>query len=200
MGAAPCLSRLPSEQSAVTVFAAESPHNVLVHAASAPERLLLRFADTMASLGSFSPGRSVIVLAPEHAAAPRRERAGRAHVPRPGSTSTRGGPSLISSAPARSSPVPDEPGHAGVALPATRPAASPAAARRARHSRAGLPGDDAIPVHRGRGPEDIVLCVGGGAAGGHCAFFPSWSRGRSVPFITKEVPYDTHPRPDPLAR
>jgi len=30
--------------------------------------------------------------------------------------------------------------------------------------------------------------VGGGEAGGHSAFFPSWSRGRSVPFVTVEVP------------
>jgi len=51
-----------------------------------------------------------------------------------------------------------------------------------------LSGDDAISVHRGLGPDDILLCVGGGAAGGHSAFFPSWSRGRSVPFVTKEVP------------
>ena len=51
-----------------------------------------------------------------------------------------------------------------------------------------LPGDEAIVVRRGLGPDDILLCVGGGAAGGHSAFFPSWSRGRSVPFVTKEVP------------
>src|SRR5262249_60455096 len=56
-----------ARQSAVTVFAAESGHNVLVHAASAPDVLLAVFADAMAGLGSLSPGRSVIVLAPEHA-------------------------------------------------------------------------------------------------------------------------------------
>jgi hypothetical protein len=48
--------------------------------------------------------------------------------------------------------------------------------------------DEAVRVHRGLGPDDILLCVGGGQAGGHSAFFPSWSRGRSVPFVTKEVP------------
>jgi hypothetical protein len=51
-----------------------------------------------------------------------------------------------------------------------------------------LPGDEGILVHRGLSPDDILICAGGGAAGGHSAFFPSWSRGRSVPFITKEVP------------
>ena len=45
-------------------------------------------------------------------------------------------------------------------------------------------------MHRGLGPEDILLAVGGGDAGGHSAFFPSWSRGRSVPFVTREVPDD----------
>ena len=34
-------------------------------------------------------------------------------------------------------------------------------------------------VHRGYGPEDILITVGGGDAGGHSAFIPSWSRGRA---------------------
>lgn len=34
-------------------------------------------------------------------------------------------------------------------------------------------------VHRGFGPEDILITVGGGDAGGHSAFIPSWSRGRA---------------------
>src|SRR5436309_1689721 len=54
-------------RSTVTVFAAESGHNVLAHGTASPERLLALFADAMAGLGSLSPGRSVIVLAPEHA-------------------------------------------------------------------------------------------------------------------------------------
>ena len=33
-------------------------------------------------------------------------------------------------------------------------------------------------MHRGLGPEDILITVGGGDAGGHSAFIPSWSRGR----------------------
>ena len=50
-----------------------------------------------------------------------------------------------------------------------------------------LAGDETVHVHRGLGPDDILLTVGGGDAGGHSAFFPSWSRGRSVPFVTKEI-------------
>ena len=79
-------------QSTVTVFAAESGHNVLSHGTGSPERLLALFADAMAGLGSLSPGRSVIVFAPEHAAHLKRERAGAARARRPGSTSMRGAP------------------------------------------------------------------------------------------------------------
>jgi hypothetical protein len=33
-------------------------------------------------------------------------------------------------------------------------------------------------VHRGLCPEDILITMGGGDAGGHSCFIPSWSRGR----------------------
>ena len=49
------------------------------------------------------------------------------------------------------------------------------------------PGDDEIMVHRGWSADDIMVLVGGGLAGGHSMFFPSWSRGRSSPFVTQEV-------------
>jgi hypothetical protein len=52
--------------SAVTVFAAESPHNVLSHYGETAEAVVVAIADAMAGLGSFSPGESFIVLAPEH--------------------------------------------------------------------------------------------------------------------------------------
>src|SRR5204862_5440597 len=45
---------LPRGSSAVTVYAAESGHNVLSHGTSDPERLLTGFADVMSSLGSLS--------------------------------------------------------------------------------------------------------------------------------------------------
>ena len=41
--------------------------------------------------------------------------------------------------------------------------------------------------HRGRGPEDILLLVAGGQAGGHSAFIPSWSRGRYSLAVTLPV-------------
>jgi len=178
---------LDARQSAVTVFAAESGHNVLVHAASAPDVLLAVFADAMAGLGSLSPGRSVIVLAPEHAQYLARaswsrertqswlyERARRplADLKRAGKVEAQ----FLVSAEMREWLYAHAPGGAQAAP--SEPDA---------HARV-VPGDEAIAVHRGLGPDDIAIVAGGGAAGGHSAFFPSWSRGRSVPFVTKEVP------------
>jgi hypothetical protein len=56
----------PAGSSAVTAFAAEGPHNVLSHYGEAAEAIIVALADTMACLGSFSPGESFLVLAPEH--------------------------------------------------------------------------------------------------------------------------------------
>lgn len=174
-------------QSAVTVFAAESGHNILVHAAREPEALLIPFADAMAGLGSLSPGRSVIVLAPEHAQHLARAGWSRArtqrwlydHARRPLADLKRAGKveaQFLVSREMRHWLYAHAPGGAEHAP------SGPEA-----HARV-LPDDADIPVHRGLGPDDILICAGGGAAGGHSAFFPSWSRGRSVPFVTKEVP------------
>jgi hypothetical protein len=57
---------LPRDASAVTVFAAESPHNVLTHYGQTADAIVFAIADTMSALGSFSPGQSFVVLAPEH--------------------------------------------------------------------------------------------------------------------------------------
>jgi len=178
---------LPAGSSAVTVYAAESGHNVLSHGTGDPERLLTGFADVMASLGSLSPGRSVVVFAPEHAAHLRRAGWGRrqtaewlyAHAWRSLADLKRGGkveaafydnPTLVDWL------YRDRP--AGMSIPATG----------AIDAERVDPADESVRVHRGLEPDDILLAVGGGEAGGHSAFFPSWSRGRSVPFVTKEVP------------
>lgn len=42
-------------------------------------------------------------------------------------------------------------------------------------------------VHRGFGPDDILVTVAGGDAGGHSAFIPSWSRGRGSVMQSKPV-------------
>lgn len=178
---------VPAGRSAVTVYAAESGHNVLSHGTGDPERLLTCFADAMAGLGSLSPGRSVIVFAPEHASHVRRAGWSRTrvqqwlydHAWRSLADLKRGGkvepafysnPNLVDWIYCNSPAGPPDP------LPGPDDA-----------ERIG-PGDEAVRVHRGHGPDDILLAVGGGEAGGHSAFFPSWSRGRSVPFVTKPVP------------
>jgi hypothetical protein len=74
---------LPSSSSAVTVFAAEAPHNVNNHAADAPRPLLDTVADTMATLGGNNPylgSDIVIVLGVEHARIVAREGWERRHV------------------------------------------------------------------------------------------------------------------------
>jgi hypothetical protein len=173
--------------SAVTVYAAESGHNVLSHGTNDPERLLACFADSMSTLGSFSPGRSVIVFAPEHAAHLARAGWSRArtsdwlyaHAWRSLADLKRGGkvePAFYENPKLVDWLYRSRPGGAPDPLPAPTDV-----------GRVDV-GDDAVRVHRGLGPDDILLVVGGGDAGGHSAFFPSWSRGRSVPLVTKEVP------------
>lgn len=49
------------------------------------------------------------------------------------------------------------------------------------------PGDETRWMHRGLGPDDILLVVAGGDAGGHSAFIPSWSRGRNSLFQIKPI-------------
>ena len=178
---------LSRDSSAVTVYAAESGHNVLSHGTSDPERLLTGFADAMSTLGSLSPGRSVIVFAPEHAAhlaraGWSRERTAEwlyAHAWRSLADLKRGGkvePAFYENPTLVAWLYRDWPGGAPDPLPV------PAHAERVTQE------DESVRVHRGLGPDDILLTVGGGDAGGHSSFFPSWSRGRSVPFVTKEVP------------
>jgi hypothetical protein len=177
-----CSRGVAPERSAVTVFAAESGHNVLSHAGRTPEQVLAAVADAMAGLSSLSPGRSVVVLAPEHAA---RLRAG-------GWSRTRTQQWLYDHARRTLADF-----KRGAKLERELAASEAGQAWLYAHAPAGWspgepeeigPGDDRVWVHRGLGPDDILLAVGGGDAGGHSAFFPSWSRGRSVPFVTREVP------------
>jgi hypothetical protein len=145
----------PRNASAVTVFAAEGPHNVLTHYGHDAEAILVTLADAMAGLGSFSPGQSFLVLAPEHVRILARD---------------------------------------GWTKPALREALHARTRRTlAELKRAGktpgpvAPEDETRFVHRGEGPEDIFIVVGGGGAGGHSAFIPSWSRNRNSLAVTRPV-------------
>jgi hypothetical protein len=146
---------LPRDASAVTVFAAEGPHNVLTHYGLDAEAILVTVADAMAGLGSFSPGQSFLVLAPEHVRI----------LARDGWTK----PKLREALYARARRTLAELKRAGK-MPG--PIAS---------------GDDARFVHRGEDPQDIFIVVGGGGAGGHSAFIPSWSRDRNSLAVTRPV-------------
>lgn len=164
-----------ADRSTVTIFAAESGHNIVNHGASDPHALLHTFADAMAALGSFSPGRSVVVFAPEHAAKladlTRREvqKFLFEHAVRDLATLKRTGK-------IEDNPTATVDWHGKWLPSADQTIAS---------------GDEGVMVHRGWSPEDIMVLVGGGLAGGHSMFFPSWSRGRSVPFVTVEIPDDS---------
>lgn len=158
--------------STVTVWASEAPHNVCSHGTSDPIELLGAFAGAMAGLGSFSPGRSVVVFAPEHAA-------------KLDGWSRRDVQAYLYD-------------HASCDLATLKRAGKiehdPTAIQdwsgqwHPQADRTIEPGDDDVLVRRGWRPDDILVLVGGGAAGGHSAFFPSWSRTRSVPFVTEVIP------------
>ena len=58
------------DESTVTVFGAEAPHNINNHWSATPHGLLQTIADSMATLGSnhlYLGGESIVVLSPEHA-------------------------------------------------------------------------------------------------------------------------------------
>jgi hypothetical protein len=145
----------PRDASTVTVFAAEGPHNVLTHYGHDAEAILVTLVDAMAGLGSFSPGQSFLVLAPEHVQI----------LARDGWTKARLREALY-----------------------TRARRTMADLKRAGKAPGPLtPDDEACFVHRGEGPQDIFIVVGGGGAGGHSAFIPSWSRNRNSLVVTRHV-------------
>jgi hypothetical protein len=150
---------LPADSDAVTVFAAESPHNILCHGTSDPEQVLTIAADTMAAMGSFSPGESVLVLAPEHVGFLRQAGWSRRDVQE----------FLYRNARRRLSDL-------------ERAGKIEGRAWNVQHD------EGEAWVHRGMRPDDVLVLVGGGDAGGHSAFFPSWSRGRASRAVT--VPID----------
>jgi hypothetical protein len=158
-------------ESTVTVFACESGHAVVNHGATTADALLRTLADSMADLGSFSPGRSVVVLSPEHAQLLRD--LGRDGVQ--GELYERSARRLSDLKAAGKV----EHGVEGQTEWTARwlPFADPTI----------VPGDEEVLVRRGWSPEDILVLVGGGAAGGHSVWYPSWSRSRGTPFVTRRV-------------
>ena len=152
----------PPEVSTVTAFAGSGFYNIENHYTADPDALLNTFADTMAALGALSDGQSLVVMAPEHAQIAAASGYTRADVQEYlFERAQRSAAELV-----RHGKWPAERVQDGLA---------PNAAR------------DHSVFHRGRGPQDILIVVAGGEAGGHSAFLPSWSRGRNSIYQTKAI-------------
>jgi len=141
--------------SAVTVFAAEAPHNIQDHFSSTGKDLLNAIAMEMASPGSWSNGQSAVVIAPEH----------RRLLARDGWTRASIQEYLYE--------------HATLTTAEIRRAGK-------REDSARQEVVDEVR-HRGTCPQDILIVAGGGVAGGHSSFIPSWSRGRNSLCVTRVI-------------
>jgi hypothetical protein len=145
----------PKGASSVTAFAAGGFCNVENHGGNTPEQILGSVADAMANYGCITLGQSVVILAPEHmqivaAADWTREDAQKF---------------LFAHA---KRPVE---GMKGVGKHRDREYDT-------QHGDGAHALAEASFLHRGLAPEDILITMGGGDAGGHSCFIPSWSRGR----------------------
>jgi len=141
--------------SSVTVFAGGGFCNVENHGGNTPEQVLGSVADAMANYGCITLGQSVVILAPEHMAI----------VAAAGWTRERAQAFLFAEA---KRPVE---GMKGVGKFRDREYDTQHGADAPALVEAGF-------LHRGLAPEDILITMGGGDAGGHSCFIPSWSRGR----------------------
>ena len=154
----------PQGVSSVTVFAGGGIFNIENHGGNSPEMVLRSFADAMANYGCISLGQSVVVLSPEHV----RVIAG-------AGWSKRQVQEFLFANAAR-----DVEG-----MKAT------GKFRQREYDR--QHGDDPDPLvesgklHRGLSPDDILVVMGGGDAGGHSSFIPSWSRGRGSIMQSKPI-------------
>jgi len=141
--------------SSVTVFAGGGFCNVENHGGNTPEQILGSVADAMANYGCITLGQSVVILAPEHMQI----------VAGAGWTRAQAQNFLFTHA-KRSVD-----GMKGVGKYRDREYDT-------QHGAGAHRLVEADVVHRGLAPDDILIALGGGDAGGHSCFIPSWSRGR----------------------
>ncbi len=146
----------PEGVSSVTVFAGGGFFNVENHGGNTPEAILASVADAMANYGCITLGQSVVILAPEHmrivAAAGWSREDAQAFLFTHAKRSVEGMKSV--------GKYRDRDYHR-------------------QHVTEAHPLTQAGHVHRGLSPDDILITLGGGDAGGHSCFIPSWSRDRS---------------------
>ena len=145
----------PKGTSSVTVFAGGGFCNVENHGGNTPEQVLGSVADAMANYGCITLGQSVVILAPEHMQI----------ITDAGWTREQAQDFLF--AHARRSVD----GMKGVGKYRDREYDT-------QHGDGAHALAEAGFVHRGLRPDDILITLGGGDAGGHSCFIPSWSRGR----------------------
>ncbi len=145
----------PQGVSSVTVFAGGGFCNVENHGGNTPEQVLGSVADAMANYGCITLGQSVVVLAPEHmkivADAGWSRQDAQAFLFAQAKRSVEGMRTVGKYRDSEYAKQHDAKAHALV--------------------QEGF-------VHRGLTPDDILITLGGGDAGGHSCFIPSWSRGR----------------------
>ena len=148
-----------------TVFAGGGFCNVENHGANTPEQVLGSVADAMANYGCITLGQSAVVLAPEHVRIINRAGWSREQVKEYLFTQAyRTVEGLKSVGKFRQREYNRQHDNGGT---------SPLL----------LEGQ----LHRGLTPDDILLVVGGGDAGGHSCFIPSWSRARASLMQSKPI-------------
>jgi hypothetical protein len=145
----------PGGTSSVTVFAGGGFCNVENHGGNTPEQVLISVADAMANYGCITLGQSVVILAPEHMRI----------VADAGWTREKARDFLFTRA---RRPVE---GMKGVGKYRD-------SEYQKQHGESAHRLVEPDFVHRGLRPDDILITMGGGDAGGHSCFIPSWSRGR----------------------
>jgi hypothetical protein len=158
----------PPGVSAVTVFAGGGFCNVENHGGNTPEQVLGSIADAMANYGCITLGQSVVVLSPEHmrviTSTGWSKRDVREYLFTHASRTVEG---LETVGKFRQSEYDKQ--HGSIDGGGTSPLVEPG------------------KMHRGFSPDDILVLMGGGDAGGHSCFIPSWSRGRGSIMQSKPI-------------
>ena len=159
----------PPGVSSVTVFAGGGFCNVENHGGNQPEQVLGSIADAMASYSCITLGQSVVVLSPEHMRI----------VTSTGWNKREVQEFLFSHA------VRPVDGMKSMGKFRQREYDKQHEEDEDGHATSQLIQDG--QMHRGLGPEDILVIMGGGDAGGHSSFIPSWSRGRGSIMQSKPI-------------
>ena len=161
-----------SDDSIVVVFAAGGFHNIENHFAATPEEALLTVADSMSCLDSLTHGQSVVVLSPETAEIIGSDK---------NWTREKVQEYLFNNA-WRSvedlERIGRPPMDQTIQAPEQSENYSPGETQFEIDQQI-IRKTDPKQYHRGIAPEDILLLVGGGDAGAHSSFLPSWSRARN---------------------